>query len=138
MAVRVAEAPKIARLAGARAEVLGIALFEGALIPVVSLSAAPVSPGGFAPPSTAAPAMVVCQHDGERVGLMGLEVVASGTFAPSPREGDEGVVLDDGRLVGAVDVGELYARLQGAGAGLVPGCWSGASATHAPLAPIDT
>ncbi len=130
VAVKVAERPKIARLAGAPADLLGIALFEGALIPIITVVA---ESAHAAPPSLASPALLVCQCGGERIGLVGLDIVASGTFACARLDlgvdvpdnvADGGsddltdVLLDDGTIVKTFDVAELYARLQGARASL--------------------
>jgi chemotaxis signal transduction protein len=101
--VKIAAKPKIARLAGAPPGVLGIARFESELIPVVALG--PVTRGV----SEGSPAMVVCTHGGEQLGVLGIDVVSSGTFALD--DGD-GVMADDGTRVETLDVEKIFARLR--------------------------
>lgn len=67
VAMRIAPVPRIGRVPGAPPELLGIALVEGAVIPVVSVGSSRAS-------------MIVVQYVGERVGLVGLDVVATGRF----------------------------------------------------------
>jgi hypothetical protein len=57
--------------------------------------------------------MVVCQHAGEAVGLVGGEVVRAGRFEPVPGHAD--VVQVDGELARQLDVGAIYARVQTGG-----------------------
>jgi hypothetical protein len=52
---------------GASPELLGIALHEGVVLPVLTVG-------------TARDVMVICLHAGELVGLVGAEVVEAGTF----------------------------------------------------------
>ena len=90
---------------GAPAELLGIAMYEGTVIPVIAVGAARAE-------------MVVCQHAGELVGLVGGEVVRSGTFGVV-EDRPEVVVVDEARAA-QLDVGAFYARVQ---ASVRPGRW---------------
>jgi hypothetical protein len=106
LAVSVTPPPRVTAVPGAPPELLGITLYEGAVIPVVAVGAARAE-------------MVVCQHAGEVLGLVGGEVVATGSF---------GVVADHPELVqvdGAralpLDVAALYARVQSS---TRPGRWA--------------
>lgn len=79
VAIKVMPMPEVARMPGAPEALVGVALVDGATLPVVAIG-----------PSRAA--MLVCTHLGERIALVGLEVVASGSFEAAP-DGD-GVVVD--------------------------------------------
>jgi chemotaxis signal transduction protein len=65
VALKVARLPTITRVPGAPPELLGIALHEGAVVPVISLGAS-------------RSAMVVCTFAGDKVGLVGGDVVETG------------------------------------------------------------
>lgn len=67
VAVRVEPIPRTGRVPGAPPELLGLALVDGDMIPVVSVG-----------PSRSA--MLTVLYLGERVGLVGLDVVATGRF----------------------------------------------------------
>jgi hypothetical protein len=87
--------PPVTAVPGAPRELLGVGLYEGNVVPVLAVG-------------SAASAMVVCQHAGELVGLVGLEVVGPGTFEAEER----GVRIDTGERVESLDVAALYARVQ--------------------------
>ncbi len=67
VAMRVAPVPQLGPVPGAPPELVGLALVEGEMIPVV----------GVGPSRTA---MLVVSYLGERVGLVGVDVVATGRF----------------------------------------------------------
>ncbi|HEY8041942.1 MAG TPA: hypothetical protein VIF15_19200 [Polyangiaceae bacterium] len=105
VAVRVAPAPRVTAVPGGPEELIGVALHEGAIVPVVAVGSARGE-------------MVVCQHAGELVGLVGGEVVRTGTFEPVPGLPD--LVDVDGEPARPLDVAAIYARVQ---AGARPGRW---------------
>jgi hypothetical protein len=57
--------------------------------------------------------MVVCQHAGELVGLVGGEVVRTGRFEAVADRAD--VVVVDGERVKLLDLPAVYARVQTGG-----------------------
>lgn len=97
VAVRVAWAPPITTVPGAPAELIGVALQAGAIVPVVAVG-----------PERAE--MIVCLHAGELIGIIGGRVVRTGTFVVASREPD--VVEHEGELAHTLDVGAIYARVQ--------------------------
>jgi hypothetical protein len=97
VALRIAPAPRITPVPGGPADLAGIALHEGTIVPVVAVGAARAE-------------MVVCQHAGELVGVVGGSVVHTGTFdlvADRPE-----MIAVDGEVVRPLDVATLYARVQ--------------------------
>jgi hypothetical protein len=104
-AVRVASAPRLTSVPGAPPELVGIAVHEGAVVPVVAVGDARGD-------------MVVCQHAGELVGIIGGEVVRTGSFEVAADRPD--LVLVDGERARPLDVAAVYARAQ---AGNRPGRW---------------
>jgi len=97
LAATVTQVGKITRVAGAPEELLGIAMHEGHVVPVVAIGRAR---GGT---------MVVCSYLGERIGLVGGEVV------------EAGVTSADGA---PIDLAAIYARIQeGGGASLRSARW---------------
>ena len=93
-AVRVAPCPQVARLPGAPPGLLGLALSEGVILPIIELGV---------PRS----AMIVCAHRGEEIGLVGLEDIASGMF---PSDGALGVIAS-GEAVPPLDIESIYTRV---------------------------
>lgn len=75
VAVQVLPVPELARVPGAPSDVVGVALVTGAMVPVVTLNAS-FRTGR----SRHSEPMIVCLHESERIGLVGLEVRATGTF----------------------------------------------------------
>jgi chemotaxis signal transduction protein len=100
LAVRVASMPRVTTVPGAPPDLLGIAMYEGAIVPVVSIGAARGE-------------MIVCEYAGELVGLVGGEVIRTGRFDAVPDRVD--LVMVDGERVRALDVGALYSRVQTGG-----------------------
>ncbi len=94
LALKVVPRPLIARIPGAPPGLLGLALAEGVILPVIELD----REGG---------AMIVCAHHGERLGLVGAVDIASGMFSASDASG----VLCEGETVRELDLEELYARV---------------------------
>jgi hypothetical protein len=99
LAVRVAPAPRTTAVPGAPAELVGIGVHEGAVIPVIAVGSGRGE-------------MLVCQHAGELVGIVGGKVVRSGSFYVAPDRPD--VVDVDGVYVPPLDVAAFYARVQSA------------------------
>jgi formylmethanofuran dehydrogenase subunit C len=100
LAARGAPTPRVTTVPGAPPDLLGIAMHEGTIVPVVAIGALRGD-------------MVVCQHAGELVGLVGGEVVRAGRFEAV--EGRADLVQVDGQLARQLDVGALYARVQTGG-----------------------
>jgi chemotaxis signal transduction protein len=110
-ASKVLPMPGVARVPGAPADLVGVALVEGEMVPVVDI-------GGDPPPSrravtTARPRtdnrpMLVCNCLGERVGLVGLEVLATGLFETADGES----VVYEGQPAPLFDVGAVIGRLR--------------------------
>ena len=110
-ASRVLPMPGVARVPGAAADLVGIALVEGEMVAVVDI-------GDEAPPSRRAEIptrtrtdnrpMLVCTSHGERVGLVGLEVLATGLFETD----DDERVLHEGVPALLFDVGAVIGRLR--------------------------
>ena len=67
VAARVAPVPKIGRIPSAPPDLCGLALVDGEMIPIVAL----------ATPRTA---MLVVTYLGERLGIVGVDVIATGRF----------------------------------------------------------
>lgn len=67
VAVRLAPVPPVGRVPGAPESIVGLALVDGEMVPVVSIGEARTS-------------MLVVQYLGERIGLVGVEVAATGRF----------------------------------------------------------
>jgi len=70
IAMKVLPVPEVARIPGAPADLVGVALVEGDMIPIIALDEA----------HSFGAAMLLCNCMGERLGLVGLEVVATGRF----------------------------------------------------------
>jgi hypothetical protein len=94
VAQRVVPVPKMGRIPGAPPDLCGLALVEGEMIPVVSL----------AEPRTA---MLVVQYLGERLGIVGIDVVATGRF-----ETTHDHVLHSGEHARLFDVSAVVARVR--------------------------
>lgn len=67
VAQRVVPVPQIGRIPSAPPDLCGLALVDGEMIPVVALAGSRT-------------AMLVVQYLGERVGIVGVDVIASGRF----------------------------------------------------------
>ena len=98
IAVRVASAPRVTPVPGAPPELLGIALHAGVVLPVIAIG-----------PTRAE--MVVCQHAGELVGVVGGSVVRSGSFDVPAERPD--LIEYLGARVRSLDLQAIYAHVQG-------------------------
>jgi hypothetical protein len=94
VAMKIMAVPDVARVPGGPRELLGVAIVDGETLPVIAASEARPS------------AMVVLQYMGERIGLVGVDVVATGRFEPLgdgvKHEGVEARPFDLAALVGRV------------------------------------
>ncbi|HEY8088382.1 MAG TPA: hypothetical protein VIF09_11070 [Polyangiaceae bacterium] len=105
VALKVTPAPKVTTVPGAPPELVGIALHEGVVVPVMAVGAARGE-------------MIVCQHAGELLGVVGGEVVGTGLFDVVSDRPD--LVDVGGKHARPLDLATLYARVQ---AGTRPGRW---------------
>jgi hypothetical protein len=104
-AVKLAPIPQIARVPGAPAGLLGIALQDGDIVPVVEIGSLRDS-------------MLLCNYHGETIGIVGGEVVATGMFDLEAGEW----VCHEGERAEPLDLGNIYARVHAGGWG---GRWGG-------------
>jgi chemotaxis signal transduction protein len=100
----------IAQVPGARADVLGVRNLRGEVVPVFDLaSLLGIERDG------AARRLVIVEHDGTRAGLAFDDVLGVGELAAPTEAGESplllGTSLDDGELLGVVDVSSLFASL---------------------------
>jgi hypothetical protein len=96
-AIHVGPVPLVTAIPGAPPELVGVAMHEGTIVPVVS-----VGSGGAE--------MIVCQHAGELLGVIGAHVVQTGLFDVVPERPDQ--VRHEGQAVRALDLASIYARVQ--------------------------
>jgi chemotaxis signal transduction protein len=112
IARKVLPMPGVARVPGAPQDLVGVALVEGQMVPVVAIG--PLDTRGSRRPTTGARRradnrpMLVCEYLGETVGLVGLEIVATGTFDAVDAE----QVVHDGAPVALFDVASVVGRLR--------------------------
>lgn len=125
IASRLLPIPRYTRVPGAPPELLGVAVLEGAIIPVVTVgpppqpTVAPPVPTVVTGVAITVPgtwihvrgAMLVCLVQGDTVGLVGLEVLQAGVFDAAPES--SGVTLEDGTVAKALDVAGLLAAIRG-------------------------
>jgi hypothetical protein len=104
-AVHVGPVPRVTALPGSPPELLGVAIHEGTIVPVVSIG-------------TARAEMIVCQHAGEILGVIGGQVVRTGLFDVVPGQPEK--IVHEGEAAEAVDLTTIYARIQ---ASSRPGRW---------------
>lgn len=105
VAIELLPMPTIARVPGAPPELVGVTLVDGEAMPVVAL----VPPDRIhGVRSRRAPPMLLCSWLGERIALVGLEVVGTGRFEPGA--GDS--VIAFGAEARAFDVAGVFARLR--------------------------
>jgi hypothetical protein len=102
---QVAPLPQITRIPGAPDELLGIALHSDELVPVIAIG-------------SAREAMIICNHAGEHVALVGGTIVGTGVFETT----EASVVTFAGEQAEVFDVGAVYARVQ---TGRWRGRWGG-------------
>jgi chemotaxis signal transduction protein len=96
--LRMASTPPITGVPGGPPGLLGIALHDGAILPVVAIG-------------SARHPMVVCQYSGELLGLVGAEVVRTGLFEVASVQPD--AVEYEGRIASLLDLTALYGTVQG-------------------------
>ncbi|MGH7435053.1 MAG: hypothetical protein ACRENE_05200, partial [Polyangiaceae bacterium] len=101
IALRVARTPPVTPVPGAPAGLLGIALHEGGVVPVLEIGPARGD-------------MIVCRSDGELVALLGGEGFVTGVFTTAGDGLD--LVEHEGRRHALLDVAALCATI-GAAAG---------------------
>jgi hypothetical protein len=94
VAQRVVPVPAVGRVPGAPPEIAGLALVEGQMVPVVSVGSART-------------AMLVVSYLGDRLGLVGVDVVATGRFEVV---GDQ--VVHEGSHARLFDVSAIVARVR--------------------------
>ncbi len=97
VAVRVAPPPRLTPVPGAPPELLGVTLHDGVIVPVIAIGPARGE-------------MVVCQHAGELLGLVGGEIVRTGAFDPASEQPER--VLYEGQPATPLDVPAIYAGVQ--------------------------
>ena len=112
IASKVLPMPVMARVPGAPAELVGVALVEGEMIPVVAvgdlerrISRRPKNPDR---PRADNRPMLVCTYLGERVGLVGLVILSTGRFDSTQPD----QVSHDGVPVALFDVGAVFNSLR--------------------------
>ncbi len=103
IALEVMPLPVFARVPGAPETILGVTIVHGETLPVLCARLP------WSPPRSGPTPMLVIGHLGERVGLVGIEVLATGAFEPAP----EGV-LYEGNMASCFDVTALVGRVRDA------------------------
>ena len=98
IAVKVMPRPMMARVPGGPPELLGVAAVDGDMIPIFTLGEAPRD----------SEAMLVCTALGERLGLLGIQIVATGRFEAS----DGTDVRVNGEIARTFDVATLIAKVR--------------------------
>jgi hypothetical protein len=94
VALAITTPPPIARVPGAPEALLGD------VVPVLSIG-------------SARDAMLVCSYLGEKVGLLGASIVATGLYDVDPEAAD--AVRHQGETARTLDLAAIYARVQGEG-----------------------
>ena len=97
VALRVAPPPRVTPVPGAPPELVGIAMHEGAIVPVVAVG-----------PQVGQ--MIVCHYGGELLGVVGAEIVSTGLFDVAT-EGTERIE-HEGETVEPLDLATIYACVQ--------------------------
>ena len=84
VATKVLPMPNVARVAGAPALLVGVALVDGETLPVVAISDLDARGSRRPPPANGTRAdnrpLLVCTVAGEKIGLVGLSIVKTGRF----------------------------------------------------------
>jgi hypothetical protein len=104
VALKVIPMPEVARVPGAPRELAGVALVDGETIPVVRVL------GGTAPASGGA--LLVITFLGERIGLSGVEVLATGRFESMAESAHGENVVHEGRVARLFDVAALVSKVR--------------------------
>jgi hypothetical protein len=105
IALHIGPMPRVTAIPGGPSDLAGVAIHEGTIVPVVSIG-------------TTRAEMVVCQHAGELLGVIGARVERTGLFDVVP--GHPELVQHEGQTVKPLDLATIYARIQ---AGTRPGRW---------------
>jgi chemotaxis signal transduction protein len=109
--LEVGELGALSAVPGAGSAVLGVRNLRGQVLPVFDLARVLAIPGD------AAQRVVVAEHEGRQAGLAVDDVTDVGAFASAPEETRSehltGAVLEDGQLVGIIDVERLFRALAG-------------------------
>jgi chemotaxis signal transduction protein len=100
VALAITPAPQITRVPGAPETLLGAALHDGEVVPVIAVGAA-------------REVMLVCSYLGEKVGLVGAQIAGTGLYDPDPAVAD--AVRHRGETARPLDLAAIYARIQGEG-----------------------
>ena len=112
IATKVLPMPNVARMAGAPALLVGIALVDGETLPVVAVTDLGARGSQRPPPADGARAdnrpLLVCTVSGEKVGLVGLSIVKTGRFETS----DASAVEHEGEIASSFDVAAVISRLR--------------------------
>jgi chemotaxis signal transduction protein len=116
IAMKVMPTPVMARVPGSPSELRGVALVDGDMIPVVQLGepenltwSGALKASGFE-----SGAMLVCVVLGEQLGLVGIDIVATGSFeevTPSTAHAGPVVKMGDEQAL-PFDVAEVIARVR--------------------------
>jgi purine-binding chemotaxis protein CheW len=110
--LEVAALGTLSAVPGAGAAVLGVRNLDGKVLPVFDLARVLAIAG-----DAAAPRVVVTEHEGRLAGLAVDEVTDVVALASGAEETDaehlSGAVLEDGALVGIIDVERLFRSLAG-------------------------
>lgn len=96
VALRVAPSPRVTSVPGAPPDLVGVTLYEGVVVPVIAIGSARGD-------------MVVCQHAGELVGIVGGQVVQSGSFDLVAGRADR--VVHEGQPAQIIDLTTIYSRV---------------------------
>jgi chemotaxis signal transduction protein len=110
--LEVAEIGALSAVPGAGAAVLGVCNLQGQVLPVFDLARVLAIAGGASTPH-----VVVAEHNGRLAGLAVDQVTDVGSFAGGAEETEarhlSGAVLEDGQLVGIINVERLFVSLAG-------------------------
>jgi CheW-like protein len=106
VALRVAPPPRVTAVPGAPPDLLGVTSYEGIIVPVIAIG-------------TLRREMIVCQHAGELLGLVGGEVLQTGIFDLAP--GRPEFVQHGAERAPTLDLAAVYGRVQ---ASARPGAWA--------------
>ena len=108
--LEVAELGELSAVPGAEAVVLGVRNLNGQVLPVFDLARVLASAG-----DATARRIVVAEHAGRLAGLAVDEVTDVSPLPAAIEEADadhlRGALLEDGRLLGVIDVDRLFVRL---------------------------
>jgi hypothetical protein len=99
VALAISPAPPVTRVPGAPEHLLGVALHEGEVVPVIAIG-------------EERGAMLVCSYLGEKLALTGARIEGTGLYEPET-EGD--AVRHGDETARSLDIAALYARVQGEG-----------------------